>query len=99
MYSYYCKIPLLNTISVFDSDIDYWGEHDLKFIPPSLVKRIYELGECKIIKPNIAETYSVQEDFHEYSKKSESTFVVTNFLYPDYQILFSELILNGVNTY
>ena len=91
--------PLLSTVDVLDFNTSFWGERDLEFIPPSLLKRIYELGECKIIKPNIAEAYNILEDFHEYSKKSESTFAVTNFLYPDYQILFSELILNGVNTY
>jgi predicted transcriptional regulator len=91
--------PLLETIEVIESDIDYWGEHDLEFIPPSLLRRIYELGKCKIIKPDFVEAYNIQENYHEYSKKSEYAFAVTNFLYPNYQILFSELIQNGVNIY
>jgi predicted transcriptional regulator len=41
--------PLLDTVNFFEVDIDYWGTHNLDFIPPHLWKRIGELEFCRFI--------------------------------------------------
>jgi predicted transcriptional regulator len=89
--------PLLATIKVLDKNIEYWGTHKLDFIPPHLLERIYELGECEIITPSITNVFEINRNFHETSKKSTSLFHITTFLYPNYFMLFSELISNNVN--
>lgn len=43
--------PLVDTLGVLDTDIDYWGTRNLDFIPPSLLKRMNELKSCEVIKP------------------------------------------------
>jgi len=39
-------IPFLDTVESLESDIDYWGNHSLDFIPFHLLERISELGHC-----------------------------------------------------
>ncbi|WP_292463484.1 winged helix-turn-helix domain-containing protein [Methanolobus sp.] len=89
--------PLLATIEVLDKNIEYWGTHKLDFIPPRLLERIYELGKCEVITPSITNTFEIDSNFHEMSNKSPYLFYVTTFLYPNYSMLFSELISNNVN--
>jgi predicted transcriptional regulator len=89
--------PLLATIDVLGQNIEYWGTHKLDFIPPHLLKRINEIGECEVVNPVITETFEINSNFHETSRKSPYLFHVTTFLYPNYSMLFSELISNNVN--
>lgn len=88
-------IPLLETLDVFDSDNGYWGTHNTDFIPPHLFKRIRNVRSCKIIDPPITELYALHKSFH-LNKKTESVYKVTNFIYPDYHTIFTELIDSNV---
>jgi predicted transcriptional regulator len=88
--------PLLNIVETLDSDIDYWGNHSLDFIPSHLLKRISKLGHCKSITPPITEMYEISREFQETSKRSNSTFIITAFLHPNFPEIFSELIDNNV---
>ncbi|MDG6245056.1 MAG: transcriptional regulator, partial [Methanolobus sp.] len=76
--------PIIDKTEIFDTDIDYWGTHDLDFIPPHLLVRINELGKCKLIKPHITELYEINKEFHEATKKSKSHYIVTTILHPNF---------------
>ncbi|AFV22784.1 hypothetical protein Mpsy_0573 [Methanolobus psychrophilus R15] len=91
--------PLLNTVETLDSDIDYWGTHDLNFIPPQFVQRIDELRECRVIKPSITDLYEIDKEFHEASKGSEFHYVITTFIHPDFYRLVHEMMNNNVQMY
>ncbi|MDP2216982.1 MAG: winged helix-turn-helix domain-containing protein [Methanolobus sp.] len=88
--------PLIDKIEVLDTDIDYWGTHQLDFIPPYLLARINELGGCKIINPPLIEYFHDYTDFYEASKKSKSLFKATTFFYSKDEIAFSELVARNV---
>ncbi|KXS42930.1 MAG: hypothetical protein AWU59_1398 [Methanolobus sp. T82-4] len=88
--------PLQTTINVFDSDIDYWGTHFIDFIPSHLMKRIDELGPCEVIKPHVTELYDINREFYDATRKSQSHYVITTFLHPNFAELAVELINNGV---
>lgn len=60
--------PLLKSLEVFDSDIDYWGTRKLDFVPPRLLKRINELGKCSIINPLIIDMHAIQAKFLKANK-------------------------------
>ncbi|SFM31449.1 helix-turn-helix transcriptional regulator [Methanolobus profundi] len=87
--------PLLSTVEVLGPDIDYWGTHNIDFIPPDLLKRMREFKNCKIINPSVTDLYSMHKSFHD-KKNTGSVFKVTNFLYPDYRTIFNELLENNV---
>ena len=92
-------VPLIDTCELFDEDVDYWGTHSFDFIPSHLLKRINELGKCRIVNPPLTEIHEADNKVHENSKKSESIYGVTTFFHPNYTTLFSELIQNNVSIY
>ncbi len=92
-------ISLLDSVDVFESDVEYWGTRELEFIPPHLLKRIGELGKCKVLNPPLTEIHYIHSRFHETNKKSDSLFVVTTFFFANYINLFRELIANNTETY
>jgi predicted transcriptional regulator len=87
--------PFLETIEALEANINYWGTHNIDFIPPHLLKRIKEMKNCEIINPPFTDLYSLHTSFH-LNRKTESMYKVTNFLYPDYCTIFADLIDNGV---
>lgn len=86
--------PLLSTLDVLDNDIDYWGTHNLDFIPPHLLGRLHEFCSCKVITPSIMEIYDVNKEFFESSNKSKSLTLVLTFLYPNFPEIYGEWINN-----
>ena len=86
---------LLNTVDVFDLDIDYWGTRNLDFIPSHLLKRIDSLGKGKIINPLIIEIHDGHKKYHESCARSKYLCAVTTFLYPDFGEMFTGFIANG----
>lgn len=88
-------LPLLDTIEFLDNDIDYWGTHNLDFIPPDLLKRVSELGNCRVITPPVTEIHQISNEFQESSKNSTSIFTITSFFHPNFPELLSELIKNN----
>ncbi|WP_406657315.1 winged helix-turn-helix domain-containing protein [Methanolobus sp. ZRKC2] len=91
--------PLLKTFELFDGDINYWRTHNLDFIPTHLLPGISEFRKSTVVDLPLVDQYDIQKIYSEKSKESESVYAVTELLYPNYQIVFSELIDNGVNIY
>jgi predicted transcriptional regulator len=91
-------IPLLDIIEVADSDIDYWGTHNLDFIPPHLYKRLSELGPCTVVtNPPSTEVYEPSKQAVESAKKSAFQVSVTTFLFPSFPSLLEDFKKYGVN--
>lgn len=92
------RIPsLVDTAEMLDIDIDYWGTHDLSFIPPHLKGTISMLKRCSVLTPKISDSYNENTQFHGASKRSHSVYVMTRFLFPNYIELFNDLINNNVS--
>jgi len=91
--------PIIDKTGFFGTNIDYWGTHHFDFIPPHLLKRIDELGQCKLIKPHLTELYEINKEFHEVTKKSKSHYIITTFLHPNFPALTADLISNNVEIY
>jgi len=92
-------VPVLNTVEVLDIDVDYWGTHNLDFIPPHLIERVSELGKCVVVDPPLNEAYELNKQVVEDCNKSKSVFIIATFFHPTYPTLFSKLIENNVNVY
>lgn len=83
-------VPLLNTVELFDNDIDYWGKHNIDFIPPHLLSRLSLLKKCRIIIPSHVGMYDLNEKILETSLISKSHYGILTF----YHYLFPKLISN-----
>ncbi|WMW22004.1 winged helix-turn-helix domain-containing protein [Methanolobus mangrovi] len=89
--------PLLSTINVFDSDVQYWRTHDFSFMPTDLFKRINELESCTIKSPSTEMMYDAHADFNQMTKAHEFQFSITSFFYPHFTDIFMELLSNDVD--
>jgi predicted transcriptional regulator len=91
-------IPLIDIIEVADSDVNYWGTHNLDFIPPHLYKRLSELGPCTVVtNPPSTEVYEPSKQAVESAKKSAFQVSVTTFLFPSFPSLLEDFKKYGVN--
>ncbi|MDW7733351.1 MAG: winged helix-turn-helix domain-containing protein [Methanolobus sp.] len=88
---------LLCTLEVLDTDITYWGEHHIDFIPSHLLNRICELDDCEVIEPDITEVYELNKDFMEQCLESRSICSVISFYHPDFASFYSECLPRGIN--
>ncbi|WP_292462896.1 winged helix-turn-helix domain-containing protein [Methanolobus sp.] len=91
--------PLIDTLEVLEMDIDYWGTHNLDFIPASLLKKMNGLGKCDIINPAITDIHEFDNDFYERSKVSSSVFRVSTYFHPMYSTLYPILMEHNVEIY
>ncbi|WP_406657234.1 winged helix-turn-helix domain-containing protein [Methanolobus sp. ZRKC2] len=92
-------IPLLETMKVLDNDIEYWGKHNLDFIPPELLKRFYELGSCDVIEPSLADIFEINKEFCEKTKDSKSLYQITTYLHPNFSLIVSGWVQNNVDVH
>ncbi|WP_370574424.1 helix-turn-helix transcriptional regulator [Methanomethylovorans sp.] len=84
--------PLVDATEVLDADIDYWGTHNLEFVPPDLLERINELRNCKVLNPSIVEMFEINKDFVESAIRSGSIFLISTIMHPDFTSLLSDFI-------
>jgi len=85
--------PLMDTLDFFDTDIDYWGTHDLSLVPPHLLKRINEVREYTIANPSNVKMYEAHNEAVETSKKFHHS--ITTFFYPNFRNMFSQILSEG----
>ncbi|WP_370574239.1 helix-turn-helix transcriptional regulator [Methanomethylovorans sp.] len=90
-------VPLLDITDVLGVDVEYWGTHQLEFIPLHLFNRIGELGPCTFIQIGLHEIFEEDKQFTEEAKMSGSVFTMSSFVFPNFEQTFSELIANNVN--
>ncbi len=90
-------ISLLSTANVLDSDIDYWGSHRLDLIPSHLIKRVDELGMCKVVNTPLSNADELNREIIQTSFMSGSLFVVTAFFDPKYLASLSDLAQKNVS--
>lgn len=89
--------PLIGTLDVFDSDMDYWGERKMSFLPPHLFLRIREIGPCTVVS-NIppTETCAPSAQAVESGKRSKSQTSVATFLFPNFPSILAGFKQHGV---
>lgn len=91
--------PLVDKIQIFDTDIDYWGNHKLEFIPFHLLNRMNNISQCKLVKPSVINAYCMDSDFYTTCKKSTCVYMITTFYYPNSLEIINDLIKKRINLY
>ncbi|WMW22966.1 winged helix-turn-helix domain-containing protein [Methanolobus mangrovi] len=89
--------PLLDTIDFLDIDIDYWGTHNLDFIPPYLLKRLNENKNAEIISPSLVSMYEINKDFIEQAHSSGSLYFIFTFMHPSFPPTVYKFIDNNID--
>ncbi|KKG13537.1 hypothetical protein EO98_05350 [Methanosarcina sp. 2.H.T.1A.6] len=88
---------LLNTLKIYEENRDFWSEHDLSSIPFHFLTRIGELGQCKVLKPDLSHIFKVQEDIVKCMLASSRIMVFVSAIHPAYHLLCLELIEMGID--
>lgn len=88
--------PLLSTFQVFDENHDYWARQDLSTLPPHLLDRIGELGNCKEIIPERTHIFDYPPEIMDSLHKSGTVMEVSSFFRPGYPHLYLDLAKKGI---
>ena len=92
-------IPLLDKVEFFDSDINYWGTHNLSFIPPELLHRLNKLRKCKVITPSYVDIYKLNKEILKTSLISRYHYGIVTFYHPLFPQFISDMISNNVHVH
>lgn len=87
--------PLVRTLRVIETHEYYWREHDLSIIPQHLLRRISELGDCKLIERSPENIYEPRKEFIENIVSSKRIFGISPIFNSAYPPAIIEAVLKG----
>ncbi len=88
-------LPLLNTLEVIEENKEYWANRETSVIPNELFMRLGEMGECRVIEPDLNHLFDLPREFTENLIKSRCIMSSLTYYHPLYPSLYSKLAKNG----
>ncbi len=88
--------PLLDTLSLFEKNEEFWADRKLAPIPPHLVKRISELGEYRIVEPDLSHTFDMNPEFVKQLFNSSCVHMFFSYFHPQFPTHFLNLARKGI---
>lgn len=75
-------LPLLGTLEVFESNLDYWAQKDLSGIPSLLRSKLGMLTGYRVIEPQLNRMFEPPEEFINSLQKSTEIMYFSSFFQP-----------------
>lgn len=88
--------PLLDTLEVFEKNEGFWADRKLTPIPPHLMKRIRELGNYRLIEPDLSHTFDLNPEFVKHTSNSNHIFMFLSYFHPQFPAFFLDLAKRGI---
>jgi predicted transcriptional regulator len=88
--------PFLDTLAVFEKKEDFWADRKLSPIPPVLIKRISDLGDYRLIEPDISHTFDMDPDFVKNLSNSSCIHMFLSYFHPQFPDFFISLAIKGI---
>ncbi len=88
--------PLLDTLSVFEKNEEFWADRKLASIPSHLVKRINELEDYRLIEPDLSHTFDLNPEFVKHLSSSSFIHMFYSYFHPQFPALFLNLARKGI---
>lgn len=88
--------PFLDTLTAIEANEEFWGDHDLAAIPETLLNRIQELKECKVVRDEHEHIYDTHKAFLENVLSSTHFVGFSSIFLPSHPPMFLELARRGV---
>ena len=88
--------PLLDTLAVFEKNEDFWANRKLAPIPPHLMKRIGDLGDYRLIEPDLSHTFDLNPEFVKHLSNSSCIHMFFSYFHPQFPALFLSLARKGI---
>ncbi len=83
--------PLLDTLEVLEDNFDYWSRRNLDGIPHVLRRRIGELKNCKLIRPDLSHMFELNPEYVENLLLSRQVLGFSSYFHPSSISLYLEL--------
>ncbi|HEY3362208.1 MAG TPA: winged helix-turn-helix domain-containing protein [Methanosarcina sp.] len=88
-------LPLLNILGVIEENKEYWANRETSVIPNNLLMRLGEIGECRVIEPDLNHLFDLPREFTENLVKSRYIMSYLTYYHPLYPLLYSKLAEDG----
>ncbi len=88
--------PFLDTLTAIEVNEDFWREHDLVAIPETLLNRIQELKECRVVRDEHEHIYDTHKAFQENVFSSTRFVGFSSIFLPSHPPMFLELARNNI---
>ena len=82
--------------AVFEKNEDFWADRKLAPIPPHLIKRINELGDYRLIEPDLSHTFDLNPEFVKHLSNSSCIHMFFSYFHPQFPALFLSLARKGI---
>lgn len=88
--------PLVDTLAVLEENADYWAERRINEIPDFLLRRIYELGHCTIIEPQIDHMFEMIPEYVKNVRMSKKLEAAVPYFHPLFPSFYLEIAEKGI---
>lgn len=82
----------LNTLSVYEENLDFWSDHDVSPIPSYILNKIGELGHVKIIEQDFSNVFQLPEEVMTNLMSSRSIMSFISIVHPFSLLLLFEYL-------
>jgi predicted transcriptional regulator len=89
--------PLLDTLDLLEGNADYWANRDMTAIPPELLRRINELGQCTTTEPDIDRRFELIPLLVENMKKAKRVRALLSYFHPLFPSHYLDLARKGIS--
>jgi predicted transcriptional regulator len=88
--------PFLDTLTAIESNEEFWREHDISSVPDTLLSRIQELKDCRIVKNEHDHIYDSHKSFLDNVLSSTRFMGFASIFLPNFPIMFLELARRNI---
>ncbi|AKB27432.1 hypothetical protein MSSIT_0713 [Methanosarcina siciliae T4/M] len=89
---------LLNTLSIYEENLDFWYDHDLSSIPPHLRARVGELGHVNILERDLSNILLIPEEITKNLVGSKRIMSFVSVFHPSSPFLYFEFLEKGIES-
>lgn len=87
----------IRTADIIEDYSDFWELHELRAIPHHLLKRIHELGDCRLVESRISDIYEPHKEFMKYVMNTKKFMGIAPVFHQTYPTLFLQLAESGTD--
>ncbi|HII79263.1 MAG TPA: winged helix-turn-helix domain-containing protein [Methanosarcina sp.] len=88
--------PFLDTLTAIESNEDFWRDHDITAVPDTLLNRILELKECRVIRDEHEYIYDSHKTFLDNVPASNRFMGFASIFLPSYPSMFLEMARRNI---
>ena len=88
--------PLVDTLAVFEENVDYWIDRETSEIPPFLLRRINELRHCTIIEPSVDHMFEMIPEYVKNVRMAKKLEAAIPYFHPLFPSFYLEIAEKGI---